>query len=72
MLTRRGLLATSGAAAAGILLRCSAPPSNFMEFDRPLPIPPLIDAAANGGAVKLTVGAGRHAFWPDKPVGTYG
>lgn len=41
-----------------------APPS--------LPIPPLLDARADGGRVQLTAQAGRTEFWPGQPSPTAG
>lgn len=43
-----------------------------LRFDRHLPIPPLIDAAKQGNAVKLKVSSGRHAFLKGKPTQAYG
>jgi blue copper oxidase len=53
---------------AGIRLAQSEP----VHFDRRLPIPPLIDAAKQGGAVRLKVTSGRHAFVKGKPALSYG
>jgi blue copper oxidase len=43
-----------------------------LRFDRRLPIPPLIDAAKQGNAVKLKVSSGRHAFIKARPTPAYG
>jgi FtsP/CotA-like multicopper oxidase with cupredoxin domain len=43
-----------------------------MRFDRRLPIPPLIDAAKQGDAVKLKVSSGRHAVIKGRPTPAYG
>jgi blue copper oxidase len=43
-----------------------------VHFTRRLPIPPLIDAAKQGNAVKLKVTSGRHAFVEGKPTRSYG
>ena len=43
-----------------------------LRFDRRLPIPPLIDAARQGNAVKLKVASGRHSFVVGKPTRCYG
>ena len=43
-----------------------------LRFDRRLPIPPLIDAAKQGNAVKLKVASGRHPFVVGKPTRCYG
>jgi blue copper oxidase len=42
------------------------------HFTRPLPIPPLINAANQGNAVKLNVASGKHAFVGGKPTRAYG
>jgi blue copper oxidase len=46
--------------------------SESVHFTRQLPIPPLIDAAKQGGAVRLKVTSGRHAFIKGKPARSYG
>jgi blue copper oxidase len=46
--------------------------SGSVRFDRRLPIPPLIDAAKQGNAVKLKVTSGRHDFVGGKPTKSYG
>jgi blue copper oxidase len=46
--------------------------SEAVHFTRRLPIPPLIDAAKQGNAVKLKVTSGRHAFVEGKPTRSYG
>jgi len=46
--------------------------SESIRFSRQLPIPPLIDAARQRGAVKLKVTSGRHAFVKGKPTRSYG
>lgn len=46
--------------------------SESLHFNRRLPIPPLIDAAEQGNAVKLKVTSGRHAFVNGKPTRSYG
>ena len=46
--------------------------SESLHFNRRLPIPPLIDAAKQGNAVKLKVTSGRHAFVNGKPTRSYG
>jgi blue copper oxidase len=43
-----------------------------LRFDRRLPIPPLIDAAKQGNAVKLKISFGRHAFIKGRPTPAYG
>jgi FtsP/CotA-like multicopper oxidase with cupredoxin domain len=47
-------------------------PAGAVGFETPLPIPPLIDAAANGNALSLTIAAGMHAYRPGQPVKSYG
>ena len=46
--------------------------ANPLHFVRRLPIPPLIDAAKQGNAVKLKVASSRHAFVEGKPARCYG
>jgi blue copper oxidase len=46
--------------------------SEAVHFTRRLPIPPLIDAAKQGDAVRLKVTSGRHAFVKGKPAPSYG
>jgi cuproxidase len=71
VLTRRHFLAASALSSAAILTRSglSAAPG---RFETPLPIPQLIDPRSNGNAVSLTIGEGTHAYWPDRPVRSYG
>lgn len=72
MLTRRqfaiGAAATTSAGIIGspITEPCAA------QFNTPLPIPALIDAAKQTNAVSLKIAAGRHAFIEGKPTRTYG
>jgi blue copper oxidase len=76
MLTRRQF--TNGSAAivsgglVGGLIGAHLAQSESVHFTSPLPIPPLIDAAKQGGAVKLKVTSGRHAFVKGKPTQSYG
>jgi hypothetical protein len=70
MLTRRQF--TNGSAAivsGGIVdgLGAHLVQSESVHFIRRLPIPPLIDAAKQGYAVKLKVTSGRRAFWTSYP-----
>ena len=72
MLTRRqfsiGAAAMTSASIAG--WRIAEPRAS--QFNTPLPIPRLVDAAKQGNAVSLKIAAGRHAFVEGKPVRTYG
>jgi blue copper oxidase len=61
----------SGGLAGGLFGACLAQ-SEAVDFTRRLPIPPLIDAAKQGNAVKLKVSSGRHAFVNGKPTLSYG
>jgi blue copper oxidase len=76
MLTRRQF--TNGTAAivsggiVGGLIGAHLAQSAPEKFTRRLPIPPLIDAAKQGNAVKLKVTSGRHAFLKGKPTRSYG
>jgi FtsP/CotA-like multicopper oxidase with cupredoxin domain len=72
MLTRRDFAIGSAAVTAGALVGGGLARSAGPRFDRPLPIPPLVDAAKQGNAVKLKVASGRHAFVKGKPTRTYG
>ena len=76
MLSRRQFAIGSAAAASGGLIGGFAgsrlAQSESMRFDRRLPIPPLIDAAKRGNAVKFKVSSGRHAFVKGEPTLCYG
>lgn len=61
----------SGGLVGGLVGSCLAQ-GDPLRFDRRLPIPPLIDAAKQGNAVKLKVSSGRHAFLKGKPTPAYG
>jgi blue copper oxidase len=61
----------SGGVVGGLAGRGLAQ-SESVRFNRRLPIPPLIDAAEQGNAVKLRVTSGRHAFVKSKPTKSYG
>jgi hypothetical protein len=76
MLNRRQF--TNGSAAVvsggfvGGLIGAHIVRSESVHFDTCLPIPPLIDAAKQGNAVKLKVSSGRHAFVKGKLTLSYG
>jgi cuproxidase len=76
MLTRRQFSIGSAAVASGGLVGGIAgahlAQSEAVHFTRRLPIPPLIDAAKQGNAVKLKIASGRHAFVEGKPTRSYG
>jgi blue copper oxidase len=76
MMSRRQFAIGSAAVVSGALVGGIAgsrlAQSEPVRFDRPLPIPPLIDAAKQGNAIKLKVAAGRHAFVKGKPTLSYG
>ena len=72
MLTRRQFaIGAAAMTSAGIVGRRIAE-SGAIDFNTPLPIPKLIDAAHQGNAVSLKIAAGRHAFVHGKPATTYG
>jgi FtsP/CotA-like multicopper oxidase with cupredoxin domain len=56
----------------GGLIGARVAQSESVRFNTRLPIPALIDAAKQGGAVKLKVTSGRHAFLKGKPTRSYG
>jgi blue copper oxidase len=76
MLSRRQFAIGSAAVVSGGLVGGVAgirlAQSEAVHFTRRLPIPPLIDAAKQGGAVRLKVTSGRHAFVKGKPAPSYG
>jgi blue copper oxidase len=76
MLTRRqfsiGSAAVVSGGLAGSIAGAHLAQSESVHFTRRLPIPPLIDAAKQGNAVKLKVTSGRHAFVTGKPTRSYG
>jgi blue copper oxidase len=72
MTTRRQFAIGAAALASGGLVGGRLAQSKAAHFNTRLPIPPLIDAAKQGNAVKLRVAAGRHAFVRGKPTQTYG
>jgi FtsP/CotA-like multicopper oxidase with cupredoxin domain len=72
MITRRefalgsAAIVTSGLVGAGLARSASS------RFDRPLPIPRLIDAAKQGNAVTLKAAPGQHAYIKGKPTRSFG
>ena len=72
MLTRRQFAIGSAAIVSGGLVGSRLAQGRPVRFDRRLPIPPLIDAAKQGNAVKLKVTSGRHAYVKGKPTQSYG
>jgi len=68
MLTRRRFL-EGGVGTAAVLGGCAAQGQNAGS---PLPLPELVDARAQNGAIKLIAAEGRHAFLPGRPTRTYG
>jgi blue copper oxidase len=70
MITRRQTILSGGAVAATLLATpgCAQP----WPFRVPLPVPPLIDAHAQGGEIRLVAQAGRHAFVAGRPAATLG
>lgn len=76
MLTRRQFINGSAAIVSGGVvggfIGAHLAQSESERFIRRLPIPPLIDAAKQGNAVKLKAASGRHAFIKGKPTHSYG
>ena len=76
MLSRRQFATGSAAVVSGGFVGGVAgirlAESEAVHFTRLLPIPPLIDAAKQGGALRLKVSSGRHAFVKGKPTPSYG
>ena len=73
MVTRRQILSGTAAIAAGsVLSPFFSARADFTPFQQALPIPKLIDARAEGNAIRLTVSEGQHAFWPGLATTTYG
>src|SRR6516162_1823701 len=72
MLTRRQFAIGSAGVVSGGLAWSRLAESASDHFDRPLPIPRLIDAAKLGNAVNLRAALGRHAFVEGKPTKSYG
>lgn len=66
------MLSGTAAVAAGALFPLSLARAESVPFQQALPIPRLIDAHAQGNAVKLTVARNQHSFWPGLPATTYG
>jgi blue copper oxidase len=72
MLTRRQFAIGTAAMTSISIVGSQITESSATQFNAPLPIPRLIDAAHQGNAVSLKVAAGRHAFVHGKPARTYG
>ena len=70
MFTRRQLLTATTFSGAVLMARPFRILSAPMEI--PLPILKLIDAAANGNRLSLAIGTGEHAYFPERPVRSYG
>ena len=72
MLTRRQFALASAAFVSGGVVGARLVQGEPAQFDTRLPLPPLIDAAKQGNAVKLSAASGRHSFIEGKPAHTYG
>ena len=72
MITRRTFAKGAGAVTAASLFDAGFGIGERAPGGRRLPIPTLIDAAAQGNVIRLHVSAGRHAFYEGKPTLTYG
>ena len=72
MITRRQALVSGGAFAAGAALFGATACAQASPFVTQLPVPPLIDAHAQGNAISLVARSGRHDFGTGQSVETYG
>ena len=72
MLTRRRTILSGSAAAASAVLVGAPGCAQPRRFAAPLPVPPVIDAHAQGGSIRLVAQNGRHAFGEGRPVATLG
>jgi blue copper oxidase len=72
MLTRRRLLEIGGVVTAAAIIGRVPATAQDQRFETPLPIPELVDARAQNGAIQLIAAEGRHAFLPGLPTETYG
>ncbi|MFC3070433.1 multicopper oxidase domain-containing protein [Phenylobacterium soli] len=72
MLTRRRTIVAGGSLIAGSTLFGAPSGAQPGRFTTPLPVPPLIDAQAQGNSIRLVAQTGRHAFVEGRPVATYG
>jgi blue copper oxidase len=70
MLTRRRFLTATALSSATVLTR-SVSIAQTTRFETPLPLPQLIDAAANR-PVSLTIAQATHAYRPGQPVSAFG
>jgi blue copper oxidase len=71
MLTRRQAIVSGGAVAATSALY-AMPGCARTGVATPLPVPPLVDARAQGGALRLVAQQGSHAFVAGRPASTFG
>jgi FtsP/CotA-like multicopper oxidase with cupredoxin domain len=72
MLSRPAFAIGAGAVASATVVDLRFGRSERARFGSRLPIPPLIDAAAQGNLVKLRAAAGQHEFYKGRPTPTYG
>jgi FtsP/CotA-like multicopper oxidase with cupredoxin domain len=72
MLTRRSLLEIGGAVTAAAIIGRIPASAQEQRFETPLPIPELLDARAQNGAIQRVAAEGRQAFLPGLPMRTYG
>lgn len=72
MFTRRQFVAGTVLTQAAALLGHKPAFASTAAFDRPLPIPPLLDARDNGNKIKLVAAKGQHAFVAGKETATAG
>ena len=72
MLTRRQFALGSAAFVSGGVIGGRLARGEPPNFNTRLPLPPLIEAAKHGNAVKLRAAPGQHPFIKGKPAATYG
>ena len=72
MLTRRQFALGSAAFVSGGVIGGRLARGEPPNFNTRLPLPPLIEAAKHGNAVKLRAAPGQHSFIKGKPASTYG
>src|SRR6516165_5998845 len=70
MLTRRQFALGSAAFVSGGVIGGRLARGEPPNFNTRLPLPPLIDAAKHGNAVKLRAAPGQHPFIKGKPAAT--
>jgi len=72
MINRRQFAIGAASFLSGGLVGARLVQGEPSRFTTQFPLPPLIDAAKQGNALKLKAAPGRHAFLKGKPARTYG